>query len=141
MTATAMTATSPLRARDRLAAALLLVLLALGALALWIAIPAASMWLASKVSDSIAGHFLVALPLTLTSMLVFAWLLYRLDRLYLRITGAFDHADDELEDADDEPRIPRGPLEPLLVGSLVIGVIAFVVWFFVFAEYPPPRVF
>ncbi len=142
LSADALTATSSPRTRDRLVAAFLVVVLAIGTLALWIAIPAGSMWAASKLTDSIGTHFLVALPLTLTCMGVFAWLLYAVDRLYLRVTGAFERLDeDDLDDLDDEPRVPRGPLEPLLVGSLVIAVTAFVVWFFVFAEYPPPRVF
>jgi hypothetical protein len=39
------------------------------------------------------------------------------------------------EDAD-APRYVRGPLESLLVGSLLIAIVAFLVWFFVFADNP-----
>ncbi len=96
------------------------------------------MWLASKVTNSIQTHFLVALPLILVSMGLFAALLYRLDRLYLRVTGAFVPGIDEEE---EEPRIPHGPLEPMIIVSLVIAVTALVVWFFFFAENPPRQVF
>ena len=34
------------------------------------------------------------------------------------------------------PRL-RGPLEPLLVGSLVVALIALFAWFFLLAENPP----
>ena len=131
-----------LRTRDRLAAAFLLVLLAVGTLVLWIGIPVLCLWGASKVTSSIGGHFLVALPTTLTAMGAFAWFLYWLDRLYLRVTGAFDPAayDEEDTDDEDEPHIIRGPLEPMLIVSLVIGGIALVVWFLVFAENPPRQV-
>ena len=122
-------------------AALLLVVLALGSLALWIVVPAACLWLASKVADSIATHFLVALPLTLASMALFAALLYRLDRLYLRVTGAWlPQWDEDDFDDDDEPEAPRGPLEPMIIVSFAIAAVAFVVWFFFFAEDPPRQV-
>ena len=71
---------------------------------------------------------------------LFAALLYRVDRLYLRVTGAYEPAESEYEDDEEEPRIPRGPLEPMLVLSFVIAVIALVVWFFFFAENPPRQV-
>ena len=122
-------------------AALLLVLLALGSLALWIAVPALCLWLASKVANSIGTHFLVALPLTLASMALFAALLYRLDRLYLRVTGAWlpQWDEDDLDD-DDDLEVPRGPLEPMIIVSFAIAAVTFVVWFFFFAEDPPRQV-
>jgi hypothetical protein len=126
----------PRRARNRVAAGFLLVVLAAGTLVLCIGIPVGCLWLASKLTDSIGAHFLVALPMTLACMGLFAALLYRVDRLYLRVTGAFPATHDE--DADEEePRVPRGPLEPMMVLSFVIAVIAFLVWFFLFAENPP----
>jgi hypothetical protein len=119
------------------AAAFLLVLLAVGSLALWIAVPAACLWLASKVANSIGTHFLVALPLTLASMALFAALLYRLDRLYLRVTGAWlpQWDEDDLDD-DDDLEVPRGPLEPMIIVSFAIAAVALTIWFFFFAENP-----
>jgi hypothetical protein len=128
----------PRRARDRLAAAFLLVVLGAGTLTLCIGIPVGCLWLAAKVTDSIETHFLVALPLTLACMGVFAALLYRLDRLYMSVVGSYAAADED-ED-EDEPRVPRGPLEPMIIFSLVVAAIALVVWFFFFAENPPRQV-
>ena len=125
------------RITDRLAAAFLLVLMALGSLVLWIGVPVGSLWAASKLSESVAGHLLIALPLTLAAMIVWGAFLFWLNALYLRVIGALA----EPEDPDEPPRRIRGPLEPLLVGSLVIGIVAFLVWFFAFAEDPAVNIY
>jgi hypothetical protein len=124
----------PRRGRDRLAAGFLLVVLGIGTLVLCIGIPVGCLWLASKVTDSIVTHYLVALPLTLVCMGVFAALLYRVDRLYLRVTGV--HAPLDHDDSEEEPGIPHGPFEPMIIVSLVIALVALVVWFLFFAENP-----
>lgn len=121
---------------DRIAAGFLLVLMTIGSFALWIAVPAASLWASSKVVDSLAGHFVVSLPVTLIAMIAWGTGLFWLNALYLRITGFFD----EPEDPDEPPRRLRGPLEPILVGSLVIALIALFVWFFAFAKNPSMQV-
>jgi hypothetical protein len=135
------------RARDRVAAAFLLVVLFAGTLVLWIGIPVLCLWSASKFTNSIASHFLVATPMTLLSMGAFAWCLYWVDRLYLRVTGAYDQEpyDPELDDPDDldddeDLHVPRGPLEPMLIASLILGIIALFIWFFAFAENPSSQV-
>jgi hypothetical protein len=124
---------------DRLAAAFLFVLMAAGSLVLWTAIPVGCLWLVGKFTDTIAAHFLIALPLTVTCVALFAGLLFQVNRLYLSVTGAWMEPREE-EDEEDEPRYPRGPLEPMLVGSLAIALVALVVWFFFFAEDPPRHV-
>ena len=125
------------RMTDRLAAAFLLALMAVGCLVLWIGVPVGSLWAASKLSDSVAGHLLIALPLTLAAMIAWGAFLFWLNALYLRVIGALT----EPEDPDEPPRRIRGPLEPLLVGSLVIGIVAFLVWFFAFAEDPAVNIY
>jgi hypothetical protein len=123
----------------RLAGAFLFVLMAVGSLVLWTVVPAGCLWVAGELTDEIGTHFLIALPLTVISVGLFAALLFRVNHLYLRITGALVQLPEDEED-DDEPRFPRGPLEPMLVGSLVIALVALVVWFFAFAEDPPRHV-
>ena len=131
-------ASSPHPPRDRLAAAFLLVLMAIGSFALWVGIPAAALYAASRLSDSIGSHLALGLPLSLASMVAFGAFLIWLNRLYLRITIPWAVAEAE---ADEDPRRLRGPLEPLLVGSLLVALIGFVVWFFVFAENPNTAAF
>ena len=126
-----------IRAIDRLAAAFLLVVMAVGTLALWIAVPSGCLYLSSKLTDSLAGHFVVALPMTLAAMILWGAVLFWINGLYLRITGFWS----EPEDPDEPPRRIRGPLEPMLIVSLAIGLVALFVWFFVFAKNPSPLVF
>lgn len=122
------------RSRDGPAAAFLLVLMAAGSLALWIGVPAGCLWVASKLADSLAGHFVIALPMTLVGMVLWGAGLFWLNGLYLRVAGFWE------EDGDEPPRRLRGPLEPLLVGSLAIALVALFVWFFAFAENPARQV-
>jgi hypothetical protein len=128
------------RAGGRLAAAFLFCLMAIGSLVLWTAVPAGCLWLAGELTDEIGTHFLIALPLTVVCVGLFAALLFRVNHLYLRITGALIQLPEDEEDDEEEPRLPRGPLEPMLVGSLVIALAALVVWFFFLAEDPPRHV-
>jgi hypothetical protein len=123
-------------ARDRVAAAFLLCLMTLGSFVLWIGVPAGSLYLSSKLVDSLAGHFLLALPMTLAAMIAWGSGLFWLNALYLRVTGFYA----EPEDPDEPPRRIRGPLEPILVGSMIIALVALFVWFFVFAENPSSQV-
>jgi hypothetical protein len=124
-------------AADRLAAGLLLCGMALGSLALWIAVPLGCLWLSSRVAGTSAEEYLLALPLTIVAMVLFGLMLGWLNRLYLRLTGVLARYEAELEEYGVEPSFLRGPLEPLLVGSLVIALVAMVVWFFLLAKDPP----
>jgi hypothetical protein len=125
------------RTADRLAAGFLLLLMALGTLVLWIGVPVGCLWVASKLAGSSGEHFLIALPMCLAGMGLFGALLVWVNRLYLRVLGPTISAEDE---EDEVERVLRGPLEPLLVGSLIIALVALVVWFFFFAENPPRQV-
>ena len=69
-------------------------------------------------------------------MAVFSPLLFWLNGLYLRVTGVLDRLVEDEEEADWQRRV-RGPLEPMLVASFVVALVALCVWFFVFAESPP----
>ncbi len=120
------------RARDRVAAAFLLCLMTVGSLCSGSASRSARLYAASKLVDSLAAHFVVSLPMTLTAMIVWGSGLFWLNGLYLRVTGFFDEPDDP----DEPPRRIRGPLEPILIGSMFIALVALFVWFFGFAENP-----
>lgn len=126
-----------MRSPARIAGAILLLAMALGTFTLWIGIPVGAMWAASQLAESSAGHFLIALPMALAGMAIFAAFLVWLNRLYLRVIGSFVA---DPEDEEEVSRIVRGPLEPLLVGSLIVALIALFVWFFFFAENPSPQV-
>ncbi len=117
---------------DRLVATLLFVLMALGSLALWLAVPAGVLWGFTQLSDSKTFHLFVGLIGVPLAIGVFAAGLFWINGLYLRVTGSWTYDEDE-----DRPRRLRGPLEPLLVWSLLIAIAAISVWFFAFADDPP----
>ena len=114
-----------LRPADRIVAGFLLLLLAAGSLALWLVIPAGSLWLLSRLSENSLFHLLVGLFAVPTAMLLFAPVLFWLNGLYLRVTGHWAYDAEE-----DRPRRLRGPLEPLLLWSFLIAFVAIAYWFF-----------
>jgi ABC-type uncharacterized transport system permease subunit len=125
----AVTARSP-RRRDRLASAFLLVLIAIGSVALWVGVPVGALWGLSKVTHSNATHFLAALVVIPVGLILFGIALAWLNRLYLRVQQASQPNDAE------QPRVTRGPLEYLMRWSLLFAFTAFVLWFFILAERP-----
>jgi hypothetical protein len=129
----AMLSSSTLRARDRLAAGFLLLLMGTGSLVLWIGIPLAGLWFFSKVTDSWNGHFLLSLTLIPVAMALFAPVLFWLNGLYLRVIGVL-----RAEEADEERRWQtHGPLEVFLYLGMVIALVALFGWFFFLAKNPP----
>ena len=128
------------RLRDRFAAGFLLVLMLAGSIGTWVGVPLGCMWLAGELTDSFGTHFLIALPLTVVAVVVSVRGLFWLNRLYLRVTlgPAMGLDDEELE--EEERRWMRGPLEPILIASLILAVIALFAWFFFFAENPGRQV-
>ena len=120
-----------LRARDRLAAGFLLLLMGAGSLVLWIGIPLAGLWFFSKVTDSWNGHFLLSLTLIPVAMALFAPVLFWLNGLYLRVIGVLG------EDDEERRWHTRGPLEVFLYLGIVIALVALIGWFFFLAKNPP----
>jgi hypothetical protein len=121
---------------DRLAAGFLLVLLALGSLALWVVVPAGWLWVASKLTNSGTSHFAASILGMPVAIIAFGVVLAWINRLYMRVR--WSHVPPpEADDEEEERRMLRGPLEPLLVVSLAMAIVAFVFWFFVLAEEPP----
>jgi hypothetical protein len=113
-------------------AGFLLILMAAGSLWLWIGMPALSLWAVSKITDSPARHLTLGLLTVPLGMVLFAPLLFWINGLYLRVTGT----PPIVEEADGSLRRIRGPLEMLLVWSLVIALVAFCVWFVTGAPSP-----
>ena len=119
----------------RASAAFLLILLAVGCVLLWVGVPAGAMWLAGTLTDSFAYHMPMALALVIPGMFLTAIVLIWINELYLRITGG-----EIVRHGEFEVR-RRGPLEPLVVVSLLIAIVALFVWFFFFAHNPSSSVF
>jgi hypothetical protein len=121
------------RSADRVAATFVLLLLGVGSLVLWIGIPAGGMWLFGQLTDSRNGHFLLSLVFIPVLMAFFAPVLFWLNGLYLRVTGALAA---EAEHEEDGWR-GGGPLEVFLYAGMLAAIVALFVWFFFFAQNPP----
>jgi hypothetical protein len=104
--------------------------MAIGSLALWVGIPVGALWGLGEVTHSKATHFLAALVVIPTGLILFAIALGWLNRLYLRVRQASEPAD------EDHPALPRGPLEYFMRWSLLGAFTAFLLWFFILAERP-----
>jgi ABC-type dipeptide/oligopeptide/nickel transport system permease component len=128
-----------LRVRDRLAAAFLLLIMGAACLSFWIAVPVGVLWALSKATGSFVTHFTLGLVLVPMAMVAFSPVLFWLNALYLRVTGVLARLEADQREAGWSRRI-GGPLEPLLIASLVIALIAFAVWFFFYAEDPLVRI-
>ena len=116
---------------DRLVLGFLLLLMAVGCLALWTVIPGAALWLVSLAEGSAATHLLLALFAVPTAIVLFGAVLVRVNALYVRVSAS--SADDA-----DRAEFNRGPLEWLIVASLAIAVLAMVAWMILVAKDPFP---
>ena len=129
------------RPRERAAGGFLIALMVIGSPVLWIGVPIASSWAAAQLTADATTHLQIVVPLTIAGMVLFARLLFWVNKLYLRILAQTAEPDWEDDPEEARPRYARGPLEPILVASLVIALIALSVWFFTSAENPSQQIF
>ncbi|MFL5781045.1 MAG: hypothetical protein ACJ760_07025 [Thermoleophilaceae bacterium] len=115
-----------------------------GSLVLWLGIPAAGLWLVSKLSDNgllvVFAVFGIFCPAATTAL---GLLLGRLNGTYYRVVGLEPDRRppawrSSLSGDRATARRPRNVLEVSLTLSVVIAVVAMIVWFFFFAHSPMP---
>ena len=136
----ALAATGPARehrARERVAGAFVLVVMALGCTILWIGIPLGGLWALGKATDDFVTHFVVGLLGVPVLMVLYAPVLFWLNDLYLRVSGVARRIAEDEQESGWRRRV-GGPLEPMLAISFVVELTAFLIWFFFIAENPPP---
>src|SRR5687767_4853480 len=116
-------------------------LMAIGSLALWIAVPAAWLW-ATRDFESGGARFLVALPGCVLTLVAVGWLLCRLEAVYARLSGQ----------PAEEPGPPSwlrmsknagvrrrvSLLDALLMASALAALISLVIWWALLADSPNP---
>ena len=127
---------SDLSVGDRMVAGFLWILMALGSLAMWVGVPAGWLKVAGLITADQTQHIMLSLLGVPLAIIVWAKALFWLNRLHMRVTMPRLMREIEEADPEDEPRIIRGPLEPLMVGSLAVAIVAMTIWFFFFAERP-----
>jgi len=130
-----------------LAAAVVFFTMLLAALSIWTAVPLTWIYIGSKVSHtqfpSSGPYFVVAIGIVVSVLLV-AWLIGRLNRLYIQITGT--NRLSPMRSAwlksmrDSSPRADSTTVvEAVLMGSVLLAVAVFTAWFFLLAGSPIPN--
>jgi hypothetical protein len=134
------------RAGRNLGASILVVVMVLAALSMWTAIPLGWVWVGSQVSEGQApsgGPYMVVLIGVVTSILIMSWVIGRLNRLYVHLTGERTVAPirprwlKSLRDSE-APRANPTVLEVVIVTSVILAILAMTVWFFIAAGSPLP---
>jgi hypothetical protein len=122
-------------------ALLLVIVMALGSVFLWLVVPVGWLFIASRTTETSAptlGPYLLVIFAIPVTMYVVGKLLFRMNRLYERVTG---------QDADVRVRLPwhrslrdsassgrqSTVLDVVMIGSVAIALTAFAIWFFLFA--------
>jgi len=130
-----------------IAAGLVFVAMLLAAFSLWTAIPLSWVYIASKVSHTqfpSGGPYAVVAVGIIVSVLVVAWLIGRLNDLYVRITGTNRLTPIRpawLKSMRDTGGVQSSVtvVEAVLMGSVMLAALALTIWFFILAGSPIPN--
>ena len=134
------------RAGRALAASLVFLAMLLAAFSLWTAIPLSWVYIGSKVSETqfpSGGPYAVVAVGIVVSILVVAWIIGRLNNLYIRITGTNRLAPMRptwLKSMRDTAPMTNSVtvVEAVLMASVMLAALALTLWFFLLAGSPLP---
>ena len=130
-----------------LAASLIFVAMLLAALSLWTALPLSWLYIGSKVSKTqfpAETPYAVVIVGLIVSIVLVAWLISRLNRLYVEVTGTNRLAPmrPAWMRSMRDTYTPAGTttvVEAVLMGSVLLAACAFGGWFFLLAGSPLPK--
>lgn len=128
------------------AAAALILLMAVGSIAMWVAVPVFWLWVGSRMqegSQPSLGPYLVVLAGIPITMVIFGKLLSKLNRAYGELTGTTSEVRVRLpwhrSLRDERGSGHQGTvLDVVMAISVTLAVIAFAIWFFLVAGSPMP---
>jgi hypothetical protein len=130
-----------------LAAGVVFFTMLLAALSIWTAIPLTWIYIGSKVSHTqfpSSGPYLVVAIGIVLSVVLMGWLIGRLNRLYIQITGT--NRLSPMRAAwlksmrDSSPRMGSTTVvEAVMMGSVLLAAAVLTVWFFFLAGSPIPN--
>jgi hypothetical protein len=121
--------------------AVLILVMAVGSIAMWIAVPVGWLWLGSKLQQGTQpslGPYVLVLVGIVVSMVVIGKLLGALNRFYVRVTGTQAQVRVQMP-WHKSMRGERGStrqrtvLDVVMIISVSVALLAFGVWFFLFA--------
>ena len=127
-------------------ASLIFVAMLFAALSIWTVLPLTWLYIGSKVSDTqfpAEAPYAVVIVGLIASIVLVAWLISRLNRLYMDITGTNRLAPMRpawMRSMRDTP-VPKGDttvVEAVLMGSVLLAAVALTIWFFLLAGSPIP---
>jgi hypothetical protein len=130
-----------------IAASFVFIVMLIAALGLWTAIPLGWIWIGSKVSETqfpAEGPYAVVAIGILFTTLLDAWLIGKLNEVYVRITGTNRLAPmrpswlKSMRD-DAAPIGTTTVVEATMMGSVILALIVFTGWFFLLAGSPIPN--
>jgi hypothetical protein len=130
-----------------LVAGLVFLAMLLAAFSLWTAIPLSWLWIGSKVSETqfpSGGPYAVVAIGIVVSIVFIAWLIGRLNELYIRITGTNRLAPMRpawLKSMRDTAPMQSNVtvVEAVLMASVMLAALALTAWFFLLAGSPLPK--
>jgi hypothetical protein len=129
------------------AAGFVFIAMLLAAFSLWTAIPLSWVWIGSKLSETqfpSGGPYAVVAVGIFVSIMVVAWLIGRLNDLYIRITGTNrlnPIRPSWLKSMRDTAPAPSSVtvVEAVLMASVMLAGLALTLWFFFLAGSPLPE--
>jgi hypothetical protein len=135
------------RRGQALAAGIVFLAMLLAAFSLWTAIPLSWVYIASKLSETqfpSGGPYAIVAVGIVASILFVAWLIGRLNNLYIRLTGTNRLGPIRptwLKSMRDTApmRSSVTVVEAVLMGSVLLAMLAVTVWFFLWAGSPIPN--
>lgn len=135
---------SPIRG---MTASAIFVVMLLTALALWTAIPLGWIWIGSKIADTqfpAEGPYAIVAVGILLTIVLDAWLIGRLNALYVHITGTNRLAPmrpswlKSMRDTGGNAGTTT-VVEAVMMGSVMLAGVVFLAWFFLLAGSPLPN--
>jgi hypothetical protein len=109
---------------------------------LWIGVPVAWMLIASLFAPDPESWYLVILVAIPTTMVGVGWVLSRVNRVYVRVSGEPLRLEQtswlESQAADRTSRPPRRAIDVIMACSVALALLAFLFWFFFLAGSPLP---
>lgn len=130
-----------------LAAGVVFMAMLLAAFSLWTAIPLSWVYIASKLSETqfpSGGPYAVVAVGIVASILGVAWLIGRLNTLYIRLTGTNRLGPIRptwLKSMRDTAPLRSSVtvVEAVMMGSVMLAALALTLWFFLWAGSPIPN--